>query len=437
MSIEFWTIALFICLFSLIFLGLPMVYSLGGTAMLFTYIFLGSKGLYMAAAQAWGVSNQFVLVAIPLFILMAMIIEKSGIAEKMYEMMYIWFGPVRGGLAVGTVIICTIFAAMCGISGTATITMAMIALPSMLKRGYHKNLAIGCINSGGGWGILMPPSVDMVIYALVAGESVGRMFAGGIIPTILLLTLDTIYILTRSYFQPWIAPAIPKEERGNWKKKIASLKSVILPFTIIFCVLGSILLGVASPTEAAAIGVIASILAARKNLSWKLIFEASGKAFKVSGMIMWIIFGAYCLSSVFQAMGCSKIVSDLMQYIPSGRWGVIIFFQIIIFLLAMVMNPSGIMLITVPIMLPIIKSLGFDPLWFGVLFIVQMEIGYMTPPFGYNLFYIKAVAPPNITMADIYRSVIAFVIVESTGLVLMMIFPEIILWLPNKIFPIR
>lgn len=437
MSVELWTIALFVCLFGLIFLGLPMVYSLGGTAMLFTYIFLGPQGMYMAAAQAWGVSGQFVLVAIPLFILMAMIIEKSGIAEKMYEMMYIWFGPVRGGLAVGTVIICTIFAAMCGISGTATITMAMIALPSMLNRGYHKSLALGCINSGGGWGILMPPSVDMVIYALVAGESVGRMFAGGVIPTLLLLSLDTIYILTRSYFQPRIAPAIPKEERGDWTKKMASLKSVIVPFLIIFSVLGSILFGIASPTEAAAIGVVASIVAACKHLNWRLIFEACGKAFKVSGMIMWIIFGAYCLSAVFQAMGCSKVVSDLMQYIPSGRWGVVIFFQMIIFMLAMVMSSSGIMLITVPIMMPIIKSLGFDPLWFGVIFIVQMEIGYMTPPFGYNLFYIKAVAPQDVTMADLYKSVIAFTMVELTGLVLMMIFPDIILWLPNLIFPVK
>jgi tripartite ATP-independent transporter DctM subunit len=437
MSLELWTVAFFLCLFFLIFVGLPMAFALGGTAMVFTLIFFGPEGMYMAAAQVWGVSGQFVLVAIPLFIFMAMIIEKSGIADKMYEMMYIWFGPVRGGLAVGTVIICTIFAAMCGISGTATITMAMIALPSMLKRGYDKSLALGCINSGGGWGILMPPSVDMIIYALVAGESVGRMFAGGVIPTLLLLALDTIYILTRSYFQPFIAPAIPKAERGDWRIKMASLKSVIVPFLIIFSVLGSILFGVASPTEAAAIGALASIVAAYKHLSWRLIFEASGKAFKISGMIMWIIFGAYSLSAIFQGMGCAQVVSDLMQYIPSGRWGVMIFFQMIIFMLAMVMSSSGIMLITVPIMLPIIKSLGFDPLWFGVIFIVQMEIGYMTPPFGYNLFYIKAVAPQDITMADIYKSVIAFTMVESTGLVLMMIFPDIILWLPNVIFPVR
>lgn len=435
MPIGMWTITLFACLFLLVFSGLPVAFALGGTAMLFTLIFWGPQGLYMAAAQAWGPSNQFVLVAIPLFILMAMILERSGIADELYETIYIWFGGVRGGLAVGTVVICTIFAAMCGISGTATVTMAAIALPSMLKRGYQKELAIGCINSGGGWGILMPPSVDMVIYALVAGESVGKMFAGGVMPTLLLLSLDTAYILIRSYFQPKIAPAIPREDRADWATKFRALRALILPGAIIFAVLGSIIGGLASPTEAASVGVIASALAARKKLNWGLLYEAAGKSFKISGMIMWLIFGAYCLSAIFQGMGSSRVVENLVQHIPAGRWGVMIFFQIIIFLFAMVMSSSGIILITVPIMLPIVKQLEFDPLWFGILFIVQMEIGYMTPPFGYNLFYVKSVAPEGITMADIYRSVIFFTMVELTGLVIIMVFPQISLWLPNLLFP--
>ena len=436
MTIEMWTLALFLCLFGLVFLGLPVAFSLGGTAMLFILIFWGPQGLYMAAAQAWGSSNSFVLVAIPLFVLMAMILERSGIADAMYEMMYKWFGGIRGGLAVGTVVICTVFAAMCGISGTATVTMGAIALPSMLKRGYQKELAIGCINSGGGWGILMPPSVDMIIYALIAGQSVGRMFAGGVIPTVLLLTLDSVYILVRSYFQKDLAPALPKEERATWAEKFRSLRAIALPSLIIVAVLGSIVAGIASPTEAASIGVLASVAVAWKKLNVKLIYEACGKAFKISAMIMWLIFGAYCLSAIFQGMGSIRIVQNLVEHLPAGRWGVIIFFQLIIFFFAMVMSSSGIMLITIPIMLPIVEALGFDPLWFGVLFIVQMEIGYMTPPFGYNLFYMKSVVPPNITMGDIYMSVIFFTLVESTGLILMMIFPEIVLWLPNILFPL-
>ncbi len=436
MSLEMWTAALFACLFGLMFLGLPVSFSLGATGMVFTLIFWGPQGLYMVAAQAWGASNQFVLVSIPLFILMAMILEKSGIADKMFDMMYVWFGPIRGGLAVGTLIICTLFAAMCGISGTATITMATIALPAMLKRGYQKQLAIGCINSGGGWGILMPPSVDMIIYALVAGESVGRMFAGGVLPTILLLVMDSAYILIRAYFQKDLAPALPKEERGSWAKKLKTLGAVIVPFVIIFSVLGSILFGIASPTEAAAIGVAASLLAARQQLTWKKLFEAAGKACKISAMIMWIIFGAYCLSTAFQGMGVIKIIQDLMMHVPAGKWGVFVFFMFILFVLGMVMSSSGIMLITVPIMLPVVKALGFDPLWFGVIFIVMMELGYMTPPFGYNLFYIRAVTDPKkISMADIYMSVIWFVSVEFAALVVLCMYPEIILWLPNLLFP--
>lgn len=435
MSPEAWTICFLTMLFILIYLGLPVSFALGGTGMFFILMVWGPSSLYMVAAQAWSASNQFILVAVPLFILMAMILEKSGVADDLYDMMHLWFGPIRGGLAIGTLIICCLFAAMCGITGTATITMATIALPAMLKRGYSKNIAIGCVNSGGGWGILMPPSVDMVVYALVAGASVGKMFAGGVMPTIVLLTLDSLYILVRCYIQKDLCPALPPEERGTWADKFKALRYVIAPICLILAVLGSIVMGFASPTEAASIGVIASIIIAYKKLSWTMILDASMKAFKISGMIMWIIFGAFCMTGIFQGIGAVDVVKNLIQYLPAGRWGVIIFFQLIIFVLAMVMSSTGIMMITLPIMLPIIKSLGFDPLWFGVIFIVQMSIGTMTPPFGYNLFYIKAVAPDGVTMWDIYKSVVAFTLMEATGLVVLLVYPEIILWLPNKLFP--
>jgi tripartite ATP-independent transporter DctM subunit len=387
--------------------------------------------------------GQFILLAVPLYLFMAFILERAGVAEDLYDMMYLWFGPVRGGLAVGTIIICTIFAAMSGITGTATVTMAAIALPSMLKRGYDKSLAIGCINSGAGWGILMPPSVDMIIYALIAQESVGKMFAGGVLPTILLLILDTIYILTRSYFQPKIAPALPKDKRADWPTKFRSLKALVLPMLVIVAVLGCILLGITTPTEAAAIGVFGALASAYVNrkLSWAMVKEAAIRTLNITGMVMWIIFGAGVFSSFLQGVGASQVIIDLMKYIPAGRWGTFIFFQIIIFILAMLMNSTTIMMLTIPIFVPVIKALGFDPLWYGVLFIVQMEVGCMTPPFGYNLFYIKSVVSTSndrflkdITMADIYRSVIFFTICEMTGFVIMCIFPEIILLLPNMLF---
>ena len=435
MSIELLSILFFGALLVFLLLGLPLSFVLGGVSMIFIYFTWGPEAFYMVAAQTWGAMNKFTLVAVPLFIFMAMILERSGVAKGLYEMMYLWFGPVAGGLAIGTVVICAIFSAMCGISGAAVVSMGTIALPSMLERSYDKELALGCINSGGGWGILIPPSVIMILYALISGESVGRLFAGGVFPGLLLLVLVSSYIAIRCYFQPHLGPALPREERGDWKRKIAALKAVILPIVIVFMVLGSIIGGVTTPTEAAAMGVLGAIISALvyRQFSWSLMKEAAMRTLRLTGMIMWILFGAYCFSAAYHGMGANQLIENMMQHIPGGPWGTIIFIQIIIFLLAMVLDPAGIMMITVPVFLPIVKAHGFDPLWFGILFVINMEIGYMTPPFGFNLFYLKGIVPRGITMGDIYRSVIPYTLVESAGLALVMIFPQIAVWLPNKL----
>jgi len=436
MSIELLTILFFVSLILFLALGLPLSFVLGGVSMVFIYGTWGPQAFYMVAAQTWGAMNKFTLVAVPLFIFMAMILERSGVANDLYDMMYIWFGPVRGGLAIGTVVICAIFAAMCGISGAAVVSMGTIALPSMLKRNYDKLLALGCINSGGGWGILIPPSVIMILYALISGESVGKLFAGGVFPGLMLLVMVSSYIGIRCYFQPHLGPALPAEERGDWGRKLKAFKAVLLPMIIVLMVLGSIIGGVTTPTEAAAMGVLGALISALvyRQLSWRLIEEAALRTLRLTGMIMWILFGAYCFSSAYHGMGAPHLIEDLMTYIPGGPWGTIVFIQIVIFILAMVLDPAGIMMITVPIFLPFVKAHGFDPLWFGILFTINMEIGYMTPPFGFNLFYLKGIVPPSISMGDIYRSVIPFTIVESTGLALVMIFPQIAIWLPYKVF---
>ena len=436
MSIELLTILFFVSLILFLALGLPLSFVLGGVSMVFIYATWGPQAFYMVAAQTWGAMNKFTLVAVPLFIFMAMILERSGVANDLYEMMYLWFGPVRGGLAIGTVVICAIFAAMCGISGAAVVSMGTIALPSMLKRNYDKLLAVGCINSGGGWGILIPPSVIMILYALISGESVGKLFAGGVFPGLLLLVLVSGYIAVRCYFQPHLGPALPPEERGDWKRKLAAFRAVLLPMIIVLLVLGSIIGGITTPTEAAAMGVLGALISALvyRQLTWKLVVESCIRTLRLTGMIMWILFGAYCFSAAYHGMGAPHFIEDLMQYIPGGPWGTIIFIQVVIFILAMVLDPAGIMMITVPIFLPFVKAHGFDPLWFGILFTINMEIGYMTPPFGFNLFYLKGIVPPSITMGDIYRSVIPFTIVESTGLAIVMIFPKIATWLPYAVF---
>jgi tripartite ATP-independent transporter DctM subunit len=435
MSIEILSVLFFGALLLFLLLGLPLSFVLGGVSMIFIYFTWGPEAFYMVAAQTWGAMNKFTLVAIPLFIFMAMILERSGVAKGLYEMMYLWFGPLAGGLAIGTVVICAIFSAMCGISGAAVVSMGTIALPSMLERNYDKELALGCINSGGGWGILIPPSVIMILYALISGESVGRLFAGGVFPGLMLLVLVSSYIAIRCYFQPRLGPALPRAERGDWKRKTAALKAVILPIGIVFMVLGSIIGGVTTPTEAAAMGVLGAIISALvyRQFSWGLMKEAAMRTLRLTGMIMWILFGAYCFSAAYHGMGANQLMENLMQHIPGGPWGTIIFIQFIIFLLAMVLDPAGIMMITVPVFLPIVIAHGFDPLWFGILFVINMEIGYMTPPFGFNLFYLKGIVPPDITMGDIYRSVIPYTLVESVGLALVMIFPQIAIWLPNKL----
>jgi len=430
------TIVLFSSLIVFLLLGAPLTFVLGGIAMVFLYAVWGTASLYMVAAQTWGGMNKFTLVAIPLFVMMAMILERSGAAEDLYRMMHVWFAGINGGLAVGTVVICAIFAAMCGISGAAVVTMGTIALPSMLKRKYDKRLAIGCINSGGGWGILIPPSIIMILYAIVSGESVGKLFAGGILPGLLLLVLVSTYILVRCYFQPQLGPALPPEERGTWESKLKSLKAVILPGIIVVMVLGSIILGLTTPTESAALGVLGAIISALVygKFTWGLIIESAIRTLKLTGMIMWILFGAYCFSAAYHGTGGPVVIGELTAMLPGGRWGAIIFIELTIFLLCMILDPMAILMISLPVFLPIVKAHGFDTVWFGILFIINMEIGYMTPPFGFNLFYMKAIVPPEIGMADIYRSVIPFTLVELVGLAIVLIFPAIATFLPNLFF---
>jgi tripartite ATP-independent transporter DctM subunit len=252
----------------------------------------------------------------------------------------------------------------------------------------------------------------------------------------MLMVLVSVYIAIRCYLRPADGPALPVAERGDAARKLRSLKAVLLPAIIVVMVLGSIIGGITTPTEAAAMGVLGSMLSGLvyRTLTWNVMREACLRTFKLTGMIMWILIGAYSFTAAYQGMGGPHLVASLMSYIPGGAWGTIIFIQILIFLLAMVLDPLGIMMLTIPVFLPIITALGFDPLWFGILFIINMEIGYMTPPFGFNLFYLKGIVPKSITMGDIYGSVFPFVVVETIGLILVMIFPQIALWLPSLFF---
>lgn len=436
MSIEITTLLFFLSLIFFLVLGLPLAFVLGGVSVLFLYFTWGADAFYMVASQMWGTMGSFTLVAIPLFVFMAMLLERTGVARDLYRMMHLWCGGMRGGLAVGTLGICAIFGAMVGISGAAVVAMGTIALPAMLERGYDKRMVLGCINTGGGWGILIPPSIMMILYAMISGVSVGKMFAAGVLPGLLLVVLTVIYVLGRCFFQPHLAPALPKEERGSWGDKFSAIRAVILPIGIVVMVLGSIIGGMTTPTEAAAMGVLGALISAAvyRKLNWEIVQEAAIRTFKLTGMIAWILFAAHAFSSAYQGMGAQSLIEGLMMDLPGGRWGIVITMMAIVFLMGMLLDPVGIMLITLPVFLPIVASLGFDPIWFGILFVINMEIGYMTPPFGFNLFYLKGIVPPGITMRDIYWSVIPFVIVNIIGLGIIMVFPEIATYLPNLLF---
>lgn len=439
MSIEILTLLFFGSLLVFLMLGVPLTFVLGGVSVIFLYFSMGSVSFYIVASKFWDSMTSFTLIAIPMYVYMAMLLERSGVAHDLYRMMHLWFGGFRGGLAIGTLAICAIFAAMSGISGAAVVTMGTIALPRMLERGYDKKLALGAINAGGGWGILIPPSILMVLYALITEVSVGRLFAAGIGPGILLFVLVSLYVGVRSWLQPSIAPALPPAERGDLREKLRSLRAVLLPILIVLMVLGAIFGGFATPTEAAAIGVLGAMIASavHRKLSIATMHESAIQTLRLTALIMWILFAAHAFSTAYTTLGAHEFIQDMMTYIPGGKWGALAFMMFMLLLLGMVLDPVGIMLITLPVFLPIISAAGFDPIWFGILFIIMMEVGYMTPPFGFNLFYIKGVAPPGVTMSDIYTSVIPYVIVTLVGVVVLIVFPEIALYLPGLFFDRR
>jgi tripartite ATP-independent transporter DctM subunit len=432
------TFLLFLLLVVLIFAGIPLAFALGGASVVFTLFFWSTPALNMFATNTVGLMQSVVMVAVPMFIFMGAILERSGIGEDLYDLAYKTLGRMRGGLAVGTVLICTIFAAMAGASAPATVSMGLVALPSMLKRKYDKGIAIGCIAAGGALGILIPPSVPMILYAMMTGTSVGKLFIGGVLPGLMLSGLFCLYITIRCVFDSNVAPAISKEilkEEGMLTGGVLNFVLKLgLPIFLILSVLGSIYSGMATPTEAAALGAFGALIVAAINRRLKItvLKDATFSALRLSAMIMWIALGGFWFSSVYQAIGASRFVSGILLGSDFGPWTVIIIMQAIFFFLGMLMDPTAIIFVTMPIFFPIITQLGFDPTWFGVLFIVNMEMAYLTPPFGVNLFYLKAICPKDITMEKIITSCLPFIFIQGIGLVLVMIFPEIIMWLPSK-----
>ncbi|NLK20236.1 MAG: TRAP transporter large permease subunit [Synergistaceae bacterium] len=436
MSIEMLSLLLFGSMLLLLAAGLPVAFVLGGLAVVFTGVFWGPNSLFIIVARTFSMMSTTTLVAAPLFVLMAVVLEKSGVAEDLYEMMYRWSGGIRGGLAVGTVLVCTLIAAMSGIASTGVVMMGVMALPEMLKRGYDKGIATGCILAGGVLGPLIPPSIALVLYGTMAQVSIGSLFAGGMAAGLLCSVLIIGYILLRCYINPKLGPAIPAEERADWNAKIASLKGVILPLLLVGAVLGSIYSGIATPTEAAAVGALGAFIcsAIHRRLTWDLIKSVAYTTIQVQGFMMWILFAAQGFAAVYMGLGASKMVVSLVQKYEVGWWTMLIGIQVGWFLLGCVIDAWSILMITLPIILPLLPIYGFDPLWLGVLYAVNTQTGYLTPPFGTMLFMMKGIAPKGITMTDIYKSIVPFVTTQLVCLALCIIFPGLVMWLPNLLF---
>ncbi|MGD8952027.1 MAG: TRAP transporter large permease subunit [Desulfobacterales bacterium] len=445
MSVEFMTVAMFVTLILAITLGHELAFTLAAVATLFGLIDNGfniPSLFFMFANNAWGLFNNYTLVAIPLFIFMAQLLDQSKVAEALFESLYIVLGSVRGGLGLAVVVVCTVFAATTGIIGASVVAMGLLATPALIGKGYQKELTSGIICASGTLGILIPPSIMMVVYGGLTGlkeTSVGNLFAGAIFPGLILSGLYFVYISVRCLINPKLGPPISKEEAGKWSAKqkwLMTLKSLVPPLGLILMVMGTILAGIATPTEAAGLGALGAFILALFNraVSWKMIVKASRATMKTTAMVMTLFIGGMFFSTVFLSMGGGDVVADL--FIGSGlnRWLVLVIMMGIVFMMGMFIDWAAILLVTVPIFMPIAMELGFDPLWFAILMCVNLQTSFLTPPFGYALFYFAGVAPPGYTMMHIYRGIIPFVILQVIGLLVISAFPQLSTYLPDLFF---
>lgn len=412
--------------------GLPIAFVLGGLSLLLTVTLWNADAVVLIVLQVFDTMRSEALLGIPLYILMAGILQRSGVIEDLYRAMEMWFGRLRGGLAIGTVVICVIMAAMTGVVGAAVTAMALLAMPEMLRRGYDPKLVTGTICASGTLGILIPPSVLIIVYAVTAQVSIGKMLIAGIMPGLILATLYILYILYVAYFRRGAVPA-SSGDPVPLALKLRSLRAVILPMLLIVMILGSIFFGVATPTEAAAVGVLGALLASaiRGRLSLRGVSAAAVETLRATAMILWITIGAKAYVAIFTGLGGANTLMQFIQHLDVPPYAILAIMMLILIFLGTALDEIGIILLTVPIFLPIVRVLGFDEIWFGVLYAITIQTGYISPPFGYTLFYIKGPLPPHLGMGTVYRGVTPFMLLQMVALLICAAFPGLVTWLPR------
>jgi len=441
MSPDTLALVMFGTLFVTLFLGHPLAFSLGALAVVFGLIGWGGSpdvvfGLF--ANKTFGVMGNYVLVAVPLFIFMAQMLDASGIAEKLFQTMHVILGPIRGGLALAVIIVCTVFAASSGVVGATEVAIGLLAVPALMKRGYDLPLIAGSICAGGTLGIIIPPSIMLVVYGSLAGMSVGQLFAAAMFPGLLLSTFYIIYILVRCGINPKLGPPLPKEERiyTFFQKFKMIVSSLVPPATLIILVLGSIVAGIATPTEAAGIGSLGAIILALGygKLTWVSVKNASLATLTTTSMVMTLFLGGNAFQSIFMGLGGGDAIYNILMGFNLSPYVILFIMMGCVFFLGMFIDWLGILLIVLPIFIPITQELGFDQLWFATLICVNLQMAFLTPPFGYSLFYLKGIAPEEMTIMHIYKGVVPFISLQWIGLITCIIFPELVLWLPQAIF---
>ncbi|RBP83445.1 TRAP transporter large permease subunit [Marinomonas rhizomae] len=435
MSVQYVTLSILGAMIVLMMLGLPLAFVTMAIAIVTTLAVIGPDGITLIAARMYTFVMEPSLLAVPMFVLMAAFMERSGVAKDLFNAMYVWSGRLRGGVAIQTMFVAVLLAAITGIVGGETVMLGLVALPQLLRLKYNKQLAVGTIAAGGALGTMIPPSIVLIMYGVTAGVSTGELFKATLLPGLLLSTLYMIYIYVLCKLNPDHGPALPESEVLSLSEKLKTLKNLIGPGLIALWVLGSIYGGICSVTEAAAMGCIATfaVLVKRRMLTSDSLKSALLETLQTCGKLFWLSLGATALIGIFNIMGGSRYLSGLMQGLPYSPMVIVIIMMVILAILGMFMDWIGILILTMPIFIPIIKSLGLDPVWFGVLFCMNMQISFISPPFGPACFYLKSVAPKDVSLMDIFRGVIPFIILQVIALAIVMMFPDIALWLPSTL----
>jgi len=438
MSYELIALLMFSSMMVMLLTGQRVFAAIGIVASASALLMWGEGGSEMAFSAAMKLMKWYPLLTLPMFIYMGYMLSESGIADDLYKMFHVWFGPVRGGLAIGTIALMVAVSAMNGLSVAGMAIGASIALPELLRRNYDKIMVTGVIQAGSSLGILVPPSVVLVLYGMIARQPVGQLWLAGVVPGLMMAGLFVVYIAVRCWLQPSLGPALSKDERTvSWGEKLLLLRAGILPLFIFFSMIGLFVMGYTSLVESSAIGALAATLAAliKGRLTARVLEETLRKTLGVTAMFMWIILAALCFGAVFDGLGAVKAIETLfVERLGLDPWTILILMQLSFLLMGTFLDDTAMLVIVAPLYVPLVGALGFDLVWYGVLYTITCQIAYMTPPFGYNLFLMRAMAPPEVTLMDIYRSIVPFVMVMILGLVLVMAFPQIAMWLPETVY---